>query len=168
MTKYRAKPLYYCQQTKQIIESKQAKQLSKLEQKSLTYFASRHEFNVYRCLLEAGFCSEIQLQPKIEIIPPNTISCYPKGKYWKADFMTIVNSQPAMLVEAKGVITKDFLLILALLELNNQELFSRLWIIFPTVIPNNLPIKRLLKTAMKERILTLKNFREKLSIMNTP
>lgn len=167
MTKYRAKPLYYCHQTCAVIKPDRVKKLSVSAKKSLTYFASSHEFNVYRVLLESGLYSQIELQPQIEVIPPGITTCYPKGKYWKADFMTCVNSKPTMLVEAKGMLTKDFLLTLALLELNNLELFNKLWIIFPTVIPANLIIKRLQKTAMKERILTLGGFQKKMSILST-
>ena len=167
MTKYRAKPLYYCHQAQKFIEPKQVKQLNKSEQKSLTYFASRHEFDVYKVLFETGLRSKIELQPKVEIIPPKVTTCYPSGKYWKADFMARIDSKPVMLVEAKGVVTKDFMLTLSLLELNNQELFNKLWLIFPNSIPQNLLIKRLQQTTMKEKVLTLKQFRKKILTMTT-
>ena len=83
MTKYRAKPLYYCHQAKRFIESKQVKQLSKLEQKSLTYFASRHEFDVYKVLFETGLRSKIELQPKVEIIPPKILLAIQTGSTGK-------------------------------------------------------------------------------------
>jgi hypothetical protein len=158
MSKYKANPLYFHSQTSQVITAKDAKGLDK---SNLQYFASQHEFNVYQTLLpfkeRHGF--ELKTQSPVELIKPKLLTSYPKGKTWLADFELKDKDSTLMLVEAKGVLLKEFLLILALLELTNQEFFDKLWLIFPRQLPqNNEVINRLLKTPMKERLLTMKEF----------
>lgn len=153
MSKYRAKALYLNISTNEIIEANKIDNFSK--DTRLVYFASRYEYRVFLALQNCFDFHLIEHQKKIEVIPKNRITCFPNGKYWKVDFAVKRKNNSRMLIEAKGCLTKEFLMNLTLLELNNQECFNRLWIVFPRKIPNNLILKRLLKTSMENRIMTL-------------
>ena len=66
-----------------------------------------------------------------------------------------------MLVEAKGLITGDFSLILAMFEKFNQELFSKLWLVFDRIPKHNQLVKNLLHRQNQPnipRIVTLSQF----------
>lgn len=128
MSKYKASPLYYSPQTHQVLSAKEAKGLNT---GNLFYFASKHEFSVYQTLLPLTYKYSLRLQSPIELVKPNLLSTYPNGRMWIADFELRDEDSTLMVIEAKGVLTKDFSLVLALLELNNQEFFNNLWLVFP-------------------------------------
>jgi hypothetical protein len=161
MSKYKAHPLYYHPSSQQVIAVNEAKELDK---SNLIHFPSRHEFAVYKTLLSLTDRYQLKIHDGIEVIKPGIISTYPKGKKWLADF-TLSNADLSlqMIVEAKGKITKDFPLILALLELNNKELLDKLWLVFPSQVPvNNQAVNNLRKTSMRQRIVTLTEFKTKI------
>jgi hypothetical protein len=163
MSKYKANPLYYQSSTQQVILAKDAKEIDK---NSLLYFPSRHEFAVYKILLSLTDKYILKRHQDIEIIKPKTTLVHPKGKCWQADF-TLSNTDLSLqtIVEAKGAITRDFPLILALLELNNKELFDKIWLVFPSQVPaSNQVIRNLQKTPMKNRIVTLAEFKQHIYI----
>jgi hypothetical protein len=163
MSKYKANPLYFHLQTKQVLTAKDAKGL---DTSNLLYFASQHEFNVYQALLPLTEQYELKTQSPIEVIKPKLLASYPNGKKWVVDFeLKNKDGVTVALIEAKGVLLKEFLLVLALLELNNQDFFNKLWLVFPQKLPqSNRVIDSLLKTPMKERLITMQDFRRYIAL----
>lgn len=125
-------------------------------------FPSRHEYRVYSVLRNSHLFSEIIPQYKVEIIPPKQLLCFPNGKNWKVDFCVRYQDKPLMLVEAKGIVTKEFPAILAMLEHYNRELFERLWLVFANKIPQTHLIKNLQKHKRAPRICTFRQFQAQL------
>ena len=163
VNKYRAKSLYVSKVNNQVIELEQVKNYPK---NTLVYFASQHEYLVYLALLKLSKSYSIEHQYNVSIIPPYRGMCFPNGKTWKVDFAVKKDNEITMLVEAKGKLSCDFPLILALLELNNLQLFSKLWLVFPVQIPKNSILKRLQKTSMKQKIITRKQLEAYLRTKN--
>lgn len=96
MAKYQAKPFYLDRINNQILTPTQAKQIGSDKRNNLVYFASKHEYLVYRELTKISNNCIIQLQPKVEVILSKKITCYPKGKTWKADFLMQKNNLPVL------------------------------------------------------------------------
>lgn len=163
VNKYRAKSLYVSKVNNQVVDLERVKNYPK---NTLIYFASQHEYLVYLALLKLPKSYSIEHQYNVSIIPPYRGVCFPNGKTWKVDFAVKMNDEITMLVEAKGKLTKDFPLILALLELNNSQLFSKLWLVFSTQIPKNSILKRLRKTSLNQKIITRKQLEAYLRTKN--
>ena len=164
--KYRAKPIYYDllkneQLTRNEVDFYKDNYPSYYRDE-IAFFASTFEFNVYQALLSKFSKSWIKLQHPVEIIGKGI--CYPKGKIWLADF-AIVNPSSNFLiaiVEAKGVLTKDFVLTLASLESMQPQLFQKVHLVFSDVIPTqNQVIKRLFRSSHRDKILTLSELQAK-------
>lgn len=126
----------------------------------ILHFASKHEFSVYLELLKVFPSSQIIPQCPIQILPPS--KCYPNGKKWKVDF-AIKKPSPELgviaLVEAKGIVTREFLFSICCFEQSqHSELFDRLWLVFPTDnFPRNQLIKNLQKSDFGDRIIATKD-----------
>lgn len=156
--KYHAKQVYYDPLTQEVLPEKKAEELVNGKSSNLFRFDSQHEFNVFK-VLERNTSLAISVHHSIEVIPPNEITTFADGKKWRVDFAVKDEQVKGLFyIEAKGILTKDFILTLALLELYHPEIFNRLWLVFPQKIPNNRVIGRLMKTPFQHRIVTLKNF----------
>jgi hypothetical protein len=164
--KYKAKSVYYLPGEHRVIFASEVNKTD-IATKKYYFFPSLHELNVYLALLpllEKGYT--IKNQSPIELIKPNELITYPNGRYWVADFVLSGNSGMSyqMVIEAKGVMTKDFVLLLALLEQNNKQAFDNLWLVFSSIPKQNRVIQGLLKTPMKDRIHTLTTFKRWVSL----
>ncbi len=128
-------------------------------------FDSYHEYQVYQSLKNSQLGSAIIPHYSIPILPPKKSIIFPRGKNWRVDFLVKgYHQEPLLLVEAKGFITREFTLILAMLEKYNPNLFGKLWLIFPD---NRIPKKNLITNLRKKqnqpgtpKILTLSQFQE--------
>lgn len=130
--------------------------------KHIVRFDSHHEFRVYieLCRMYGSKC--ISRQYKVKTIEPCT--CYPTGKYWKVDFAVSLPGSMFFydyLIEAKGVITSEFINNLVLIEQTGFEAFESLYIVFPHIVPaNNKVIKALQNNGWEQRLFTFKQFRQ--------
>ena len=130
--------------------------------KRIVRFDSQHEFKVYLELAKMYGTENVSRQYPIQIIKP--CRCYPNGKDWKVDFAICSTNSPNYydyLVEAKGVVTSEFINTLVLLEQNNHIAFESLEIVFPRSIPtDNKVIRNLLKYWSVGFIITLDELKQ--------
>ena len=121
---------------------------------------SKLEFQVFQILNSSYLVSDIIPHYPIDILLPNQSRCYPNGKKWKVDFLAKGHHKEVlMVVEAKGVVTRDFPWTLINLEREKPELFQKLWLVFNRIPSNNL-IKNLRKTVDNyPKIVTLSQFK---------
>lgn len=164
--KYSAKQVYYCLQTRTVLNSRDVELYrvnGRLKLPShINRFDSQHEFKVYLELVRIYGVRRILFQVPVRIVPPSL--CYPDGKSWRVDFA--ITKYPDIqtnmfLIEAKGLITSEFAYTLTLLEQNNSESFDKLRIIFSTKIPyRNQIINALAKTDYAKNLFTLKNLKQ--------
>ncbi len=165
-SKYKAAPVYFCSRQNRQLTPNEIKIYKASGNKSdftdVIRFESQHEYKVYLVLRNSYLFSEISPQYQVEILPPKDSACFPTGKRWQVDFLAKgQHKEPLMLVEAKGLITRDFPLILAMFENFNQELFSKLWLVFDRIPKHNQLVKNLLHRQNKPnipRIVTLSQF----------
>lgn len=161
MSKYGNRGVYLDPKNNTLLSAESLSPMGKKDRPDLIYFASLHEYEIFRILISCkGF--EVSLQYRIELIPPNTSEIYPKGKYWAVDFMLQTSDRTLIPVEAKGKVMRDFPLILALLELHKPILYQNLWLVFPTKIPPIFKKKTFTRTRLSQRIVTVKNFQTEL------
>jgi hypothetical protein len=133
--KYKATSVWYDSVTQEIVSSLDIYEARKRKdshflQRCLN-FDSYHEYQVFLNLRRLFNSSnyDIHCHSPFLIIKPAIV--FPRGKTWKIDFVvTTKDQQVVALVEAKGVITKDFPLILACLEINQPKLFNELFLVF--------------------------------------
>lgn len=123
-------------------------------------FDSQLEFKVFQVLNNSPITSVIIPHHEVLIIPKKSSYVFPSGKTWKVDFLVKGHHKETLcLVEAKGIINRDFPFILNLLEQNRPELFNKLWIVFDSKIPvSKLLVKNLRKSKDCPKLLTLKQF----------
>lgn len=91
------------------------------------YFGSAYELHIYKKLLSLPGV-RVERQVKILLKPETTH--YP-ARYWKCDFKVLDETNPAryLLVEAKGLVTREFKLMLQDLEFFNYLDWRRLLIV---------------------------------------
>ena len=89
-------------------------------------FDSKFESIVYMNIASVIDPTHIQLQPRI-LIKPATADY--RAVYWKADFRVMPSAQyphyPHLIIEAKGIATRDFKSRMLLFESNNNEDYKR-------------------------------------------
>ena len=167
-SKYKAKPVYFSHRLGrqlsfteiQFCSNKLIQPLQKAKYGTVIRFDSQLEYKVYRALLSSPSVSTIIPHHQIELIPTNNSRIFPNGKTWKIDFLAKgQHKEPLFLVEAKGMIQRDFPFILNLLEQNRPELFNKLWIVFDRVPTSKLLVKNLRKNKVP-RIVTLREFEQ--------
>lgn len=161
MNKYGNRGVYYSIKDNSLLTPESLNPMGKKGRSDLIHFASLHEYKVFEFLVKLNSC-ELYLQHKIELISPNTVEIYPRGKHWIVDFMLKTKNGTLIPIEAKGKIMRDFPMILALLELHKPKLYQNLWIIFPKVIPPMFQKKAFAEANLKNRILTMKDLSTKL------
>ncbi len=166
-SKFSAKSLYYHPQSQQFYSKIETKQLNSLARRELIFFPSTHEFKVYRALLSLADKFFLEVHPKVQIIPPKVLKTFPQGKKWTVDFLLRDKDDRTItaLIEAKGIISKDFPLILALLELHNKELFDKTWLIFPSKIPTQCQVIKNLIEIQPCRVETLALFTKRMATL---
>lgn len=157
MSKYGNKPVYYDTNKQVLVLPELLSKDDKKRKSRFLYFASMHEYRVFELLSSFDFY-RLRLQHKIELIPPNKVEIYPKGKYWTVDFMVETKGGDLIPIEAKGTVMRDFPLILALLEMHKPYLYQNLWIVFPKKIPTMLQTMAIQKTTLCNRLTTIKEF----------
>ena len=171
-SKYRAKPVYFShclgrQLSVDEVKTHENRHIFLADSAKLgavIRFDSQLEFRVFQVLNNSSLVSSIIPHHQVKLIPKNTSHVFPNGKTWKVDFLVKGHhKEPLCLVEAKGMIQRDFPFILNLLEQNRPELFSKLWIVFNDKVPAS---KLLVKNLRKNRIpklVTLREFQQQFS-----
>lgn len=166
MSKYHAKYVHWNSVTRTVLDSNLANRLRSGKQRRLPEyvkrFDSQHEFRVYLELIRIYGENRVKKQTLINILPPGL--CYPKGKGWKVDFAItdpVFDHRHHCFIEAKGVVTREFIYTLACLEAYKPQVFNNLYLVFPHRIPtNNRTINGLKKTYWNEQLLTLKDLKK--------
>ena len=170
--KYKAKPVYFSHRlARQLsvdeIRMHQNRHIFLAESAklgSIIRFDSQLEFKVFQVLNGSSMVSNIISHHQVQIIPKKKSSVFPSGKTWKVDFLVKGHhKEPLCLVEAKGIIQRDFPFILNLLELNKPELFNRLWIVFNDRVPTSKLLVKNLRKVNFPRLVTLKEFSQQFS-----
>lgn len=167
MTKYGAKYVFWNNNSRTVISSEDANKLRSGKQNKLPEyirrFDSRHEFKVYLELVRIYGYRRVRTQVSTSILPKGI--CFPRGKNWRIDFaITEFNSdyEYCVYVEAKGLITREFVYTLACLEAYKPSIFNNLALVFPNAIPvENSVIKNLNKSYLSDRLLTLKHLKNR-------
>ncbi len=158
--KYQAKPVFYCHDLQRELSVEEIYTYKKgyyLDRNwKVTKFDSQLEFKVFQILESSYLVKSLEVHPPIQLIPPKTCKCYPNGKNWKVDFIAKNNGGlPSMIVEAKGRVTKEFPLILAMFERSNPKMFEKLWLVFDKIPSNNHLVKHLSKLDVP-RVVTVR------------
>lgn len=155
--KYRATKVYYSSLLKRELTNYEYQQSSYRSFGKIIKFDSRFEYQVFQTLQQSYLAKEIIPHCPIALLPPCKV--FPKGKTWKVDFLVKGhNDSTLLLVEAKGIVNREFPWILALLELNNLDLFQRLWLVFNRIPSNN--VIKILRRHDYPKIVTLSQFRK--------
>jgi hypothetical protein len=160
LAKYRAKPVYWNLATKTVVHPSSTEQFRRNNRLQLPdcicRFDSQHEFKVYLELVRMYGASNIVRQYPLEVFPEGY--CYPRGKTWKVDFAirhNEISNLPSIFLEAKGAFLPEFAYTLAALELNNPDNFDRLYIVFPSKLPDeNKVLTNLLKSPIAKQLIT--------------
>ncbi len=165
--KYRAKAVFYSHSLYRALTEHEIKIYQTCVNNPygvITKFDSKLEFKVFQVLQNCPLVSDIIPHHQIRLIPKNSSSIFPNGKTWKVDFLVQgKQDKPLFLVEAKGIISRDFPFLLNLLEQNQPELFNKLWLVFNDKIPTSkLLVKNLRKSKSSLKLVTLKEFQQKL------
>lgn len=167
--KYNAKPVYFSHRLGRQLSIDEVESYSfKLTQlrKSNKFgtvirFDSKLEFKVYQALFSNPSVSTVIPHCEIELIPKNSSRVFPNGKTWKVDFLVKgQHKEPLFLIEAKGIIQRDFAFILNLLEQNQPQLFNKLWLVFSDKVPTSKLLVRNLKKNKFPRLVTLREFEQ--------
>lgn len=164
--KYKAKAVYWNLVTRTVVSAQSIEQYrvnGRLDlPKCIARFDSQHEFKVYLELVRMYGASSIVRQHPITVI--EECCTYPKGKTWKIDFLIQPGNgklSAPKYVEAKGAFLPEFANTLAFLEMTNNELFMKLFIVFGNKLPSgSQPLKNLLKSSMKHNLLTLPELKD--------
>ncbi len=121
------------------------------------YFASTHEYKVYRMLIGVFGVENVLPQYKLPLVPK--CQAYPNGKKWAVDFAVYKTQDaktPMLLVEAKGYILDYFPFQIALLEAYHPEFFENFYVLFEKLRPDVTNFaRRYLGSPLQERIFTL-------------
>lgn len=165
MNKYNAKHVFWNTVNQCVTPVELANSLRSGKQKRLpkyiTRFDSQHEFRVYLELIRMYGVERIDTQVPVEIIPPS--NCFPSGKKWKVDFgikdegfLGIYDHY----VEAKGLITREFVYTLGCLEQIDPYAFFDTYLVFTDKIPlKNKIVKNLWKSKAVNNLMTLKQLK---------
>lgn len=166
MHKYHSKYVFWDKLNQRVINAHEADKLRSGKQdtlpKHIRRFDSLHEFKVYLELIRIYGIQRIKTQVHVNILPRGL--CFPRGKTWKVDF-AITESDDSHFaykyVEAKGLITREFIYTLACLETYKPNIFHNLHLVFVRSIPieNNM-IKSLTKSHWNNHMLTLKDLQK--------
>lgn len=154
--KYKASQVYFSISLERELTDYEAQESIYRDFGKVLKFDSRFEYQVFKVLHQSSLAYEIIPHCSIALLPP--CKTYPKGKSWKVDFLVKgQHKEPLFLVEAKGLVNREFPWILAALELTNPVLFQKLWLVFNR-IPSNQVIKVLRKHDFP-KIVTLSEFK---------
>ena len=161
MNKFKAKYVYWDSKNQRVIDCYEADKLRFGKQdtlpKHIRRFDSRHEFKVYLELIRIYGIRRIKTQVHINLLPRGL--CFPRGKTWKVDFAIVEHYDQSVYckyVEAKGMITREFVYTLACLEAYKPIIFNNLSLVFTRNIPkDNSVIRALSKTHWNDNLLTL-------------
>lgn len=164
--KYKAKHVYWDEEKEVVINKETVdflqQQNNNKRPEHIQRFDSQHEFRVYLELVRMFGANHIVRQQKVQILPESY--CYPKGKFWRADFAVSTATSNALydlLVEAKGAFLPEFANILANLEQHNPRAFIRTFIVFTSQLPKgNCVIRALQKSSFNKHLLTFNELQQ--------
>ncbi|MDJ0650292.1 MAG: hypothetical protein QNJ60_16485 [Xenococcaceae cyanobacterium MO_188.B19] len=170
--KYKAHPVYFSHSLGrslsidevEIYESRHILLSDSAKLGTVIKFDSQLEFKVFQVLNSSSLVSSIIPHHQVKLIPKNTSHVFPGGKTWKVDFLVKgQHKEPLFLVEAKGIIQRDFPFILNLLEQNRPELFNKLWIVFNDKVPTSKLVVKNLRKNRTPKLVTLREFKNQFS-----
>ena len=164
--KYGNRGLYFDISNNSILPSSQVNPKDKKGNSNLAYFASQHEFEVFKLLHSTQMFCSVARQVKAELIAPYTVDIYPKGKTWLIDYAATTKDDRVFWIEAKGRILREFPYQLALLQLAQPEIFNNLWIVFQQKIPRSLTKTLKNNTNLSLRVTTIRGLPQRLEMMN--
>lgn len=131
MNKYKAKGVWYDLENQVPVERRLT--LKEKDSKQFVYFGSKLEYQTYLRLLRVFKKDAIEIHPLVSLIDRPT-EVFSRGLHWKPDFVIRDgNKNICWIVEAKGYVTEEFNLKLALLEVHQPILFQKTVLVFKEI-----------------------------------